>query len=86
MHGSHGGYYYIRIPGPQVLGYFLQMVPEDTTEKYKPTLDDNGKNKVLEAFQVYNNAPELLNSAEKLIENQKIKEIALSRDAESAND
>ncbi|MEO1432758.1 MAG: hypothetical protein AAFV71_27570 [Cyanobacteria bacterium J06633_8] len=36
-HGQQGNHYYIRVPGPQILGYTLQLVPEDNTE-LKPSL------------------------------------------------
>ncbi|WP_016951285.1 hypothetical protein [Anabaena sp. PCC 7108] len=60
FHGVHGGYYYIRIPGPQVLGYFLQLVPQDNSVPYKPTFTDNGDSPVIQAFQLYNHAKELM--------------------------
>jgi hypothetical protein len=63
MHGAHGEYYYIRIPGPQVIGYFLQMVPKDNTEVYQPEISPDGKSVILDAFQLYNTAPELLKAA-----------------------
>lgn len=63
MHGSHGEYYYIRIPGPQVIGYFLQMVSKDDADKFTPEIKDDGKSAILEAFQLYNTAPELLKAA-----------------------
>ncbi|GGY23322.1 hypothetical protein [Paludibacterium paludis] len=34
-HGSQGGCYYIRIPGPQVIGWFLQLTPPDDAQPYK---------------------------------------------------
>ncbi len=34
--GSRNQYIYIRIPGPQILGWFQQMVPADQSEKYAP--------------------------------------------------
>lgn len=36
-HGQQGNHYYIRMPGPQILGYTLQFVPPDNTE-LKPSL------------------------------------------------
>ena len=60
MHGAHGEYYYIRIPGPQVIGYFLQMVPEDKTAIYTPLLSKDGKNEVLEALKLFNSAPDAI--------------------------
>lgn len=70
MHGSHGEYYYIRIPGPQILGYFLQMVPKDNAERYVPTTDPSGKNPILEALKLYDAAPELLKSASTLLKDR----------------
>lgn len=67
MHGSHGEYYYIRIPGPQVIGYFLQMVPQDNAQVYEPGTDPDGKNPIIEAFQLYNCAHELLRSSDSVL-------------------
>jgi hypothetical protein len=67
MHGAHGEYYYIRIPGPQILGYFLQMLPEDNAVMYKPATSADGKNEVLEAFKLYDRAPELLKASGELL-------------------
>jgi len=68
MHGSHGEYYYIRIPGPQILGYFLQMLPKDNAEMYKPTTSSDGKNEILEAFKLYDSAPaELLKASSEIM-------------------
>jgi len=67
MHGAQGEYYYIRIPGPQILGYFLQMLPKDNAEMYKPTTSADGKNEILEAFKLYDNAPELLKTSGELL-------------------
>ena len=58
-HGAHGEYYYIRIPGPQIIGYFLQLVPQDNSEPYKPTFTDKGDSPVIEAFKLYHQATEL---------------------------
>ncbi|MFZ2726343.1 MAG: hypothetical protein WAX77_08845 [Methylococcaceae bacterium] len=55
LHGAHGEYYYIRIPGPQVLGYFLQFVPKDNTAPYVPLTDASGNSPVLDAFHLYDN-------------------------------
>lgn len=71
MHGAHGEYYYIRIPGPQVIGYFLQMVPQDNAEIYKPCTDPSGKNPIIEAFQLYDAAPELLKAADSILKDHK---------------
>ncbi len=67
MHGSHEEYYYIRIPGPQVIGYFLQMVPQDNAPLYEPCTDPQGKNPIIEAFKLYDNAPELLRSSDSIL-------------------
>ena len=60
FHGAHGEYYYIRIPGPQVLGYFLQLVPQDNSVPYKPTFTDKGESPVIQAFKLYNHAKEFM--------------------------
>ena len=65
MHGSHGEYYYIRIPGPQILGYFLQMVSKDYTELYEPI--ENGKTSFMEALELYNDATTLLKSSSEIL-------------------
>jgi hypothetical protein len=70
MHGSHGEYYYIRIPGPQVIGYFLQMVPEDKTEIYAPSTDSDGKNPIIDALKLYDNARELLQTSDTVLNNK----------------
>lgn len=72
MHGSHGEYYYIRIPGPQILGYFLQMVPQDNADRYVPSTDPNGKNPIIDAFKLYDAAPELLKSASTLLKDRAV--------------
>ena len=38
-HGEHAGYYYVRIPGPQILGWFLQLTPNDNATKYEALED-----------------------------------------------
>jgi hypothetical protein len=48
--GNTENYFYIRIPGPQILGWFLEFTPTDNTSPYKqldPTLYDNEINSVL---------------------------------------
>lgn len=67
MHGSHGEYYYIKIPGPQVIGYFIQPVPEDTAEMYTPNIDPDGKTAIIEALELYNRGPELLNASDLIL-------------------
>ena len=34
--GARNNFIYIRIPGPQILGWFQQLVPTDASEKYEP--------------------------------------------------
>jgi hypothetical protein len=34
-HGSHGEYTYIRIPGPQIIGWMLQLTPSDNSSPYE---------------------------------------------------
>lgn len=65
-HGQHGEYYYIRIPGPQVIGYFLQFMPADNSEPFVPLMDgkDGKVSPVIEAFQLFDKAPELIKEAE----------------------
>jgi hypothetical protein len=59
FHGEVSGYYYIRIPGPQIIGYFLQLVPQDNSVTYKPTKTDKGDSPVIQALELYNNAREV---------------------------
>jgi hypothetical protein len=33
--GSTSNYFYIRIPGPQIIGWFLEFTPADSTSPYK---------------------------------------------------
>ena len=42
FHGKHGDYFYIKIPGPQILGYFLEFLPEDQAEPYRPLFNRDG--------------------------------------------
>jgi hypothetical protein len=67
FHGHQGEFYYIRIPGPQVIGYFLQFVSQDNSTPYKPTFTDKNDSPIIKAFQLYDQASVLLNSADKLI-------------------
>lgn len=67
MSGSHGEHFYIKIPGPQVIGYFLQMVPKDTTGLYEPVVQSDGTNEVLEAFRLYNTAQQKINEASDIV-------------------
>jgi len=58
----------IRIPGPQILGYFLQMLPKDNAEMYKPTTSSDGIKWNLEAFKLYDGAPaELLKASSEIM-------------------
>lgn len=61
-HGAHGEHYYIRIPGPQIIGYFLQLVPKDNSEAYQPNFNKDGTSDVIEAFQLYTQAKQLMQS------------------------
>jgi hypothetical protein len=70
FHGSHGEYYYIRIPGPQVIGYFLQFVPKDNSTPYEPTFTDKGDSPVIKALQLYDRAHALLGSSDNLLLNR----------------
>ncbi|HEY9058904.1 MAG TPA: hypothetical protein VIO64_00140 [Pseudobacteroides sp.] len=40
-HGYHADHYYIRIPGPQILGWFVQLTPKDNASPYS-SLDKSG--------------------------------------------
>jgi len=66
FHGSHGEYYYIRIPGPQVIGYFLQFVPQDNSVPYIPLTTASGSSPVLDAFHLFDNAHNLIRASDRL--------------------
>jgi hypothetical protein len=55
MHGAYDDYYYIRIPGPQVIGYFMQFVAKDESVPYKALLNASGESPIVEAFEMFDN-------------------------------
>ncbi|MEH2456595.1 hypothetical protein [Nostoc sp.] len=65
FHGATENAYYIRIPGPQVIGYLLQFTPKDNSFPYSPatTLADGKESDVIAAFNLYKN-PNRLNKAD----------------------
>ncbi|HAS42659.1 MAG TPA: hypothetical protein DCS93_19420 [Microscillaceae bacterium] len=80
MHGSQGEYYYIRIPGPQIIGYFLQFVSKDETEEYQP-IAKGDKNEVIEALKEFN--IDLLESSEQILSQVKEGLVVSTNDDES---
>jgi hypothetical protein len=40
--GTHGESFYIRIPGPQIIGWYLQFTPEDKSVLYSQQSNDKG--------------------------------------------
>ncbi len=62
FHGQKGEYFYIKIPGPQILGYFLQFVPEDNAAPYQPMWQDGKESAAAEAFRMFDelNKPKAL--------------------------
>lgn len=42
--GERNNFIYIRIPGPQILGWFQQLVPLDVSEKYEPLKENPYEN------------------------------------------
>lgn len=55
MSGSEGDYFYIKVPGPQILGYYLQMVPSDqNVSPYEPIIKEDGSNEIMEALNGFN--------------------------------
>lgn len=55
MSGSEGEYFYIKVPGPQVLGYYLQMVPSDKdVSPYEPIIKEDGSNEIMDALNGFN--------------------------------
>jgi hypothetical protein len=67
FHGSHGEYYYIRVPGPQVIGYFLQFVPQDNSVPYTPLITASGSSPVIDAFHLFDNAHQLIGESDRLL-------------------
>jgi len=67
FHGSHGEYYYIRVPGPQVIGYFLQFVPQDNSVPYTPLITSSGSSPVIDAFNLFDNAHQLIGESDRLL-------------------
>jgi signal transduction histidine kinase len=67
-HGAHGEYYYIRIPGPQIIGYFLQLVPQDNSELYDPEKIKDSQ-AVIEALKLYHQTTNMKNLV--MLETQK---------------
>lgn len=53
FHGHQGQHYYIRIPGPQILGYTLQLLDKDNTELKPSFRDDDDKLTFIEALQEF---------------------------------
>lgn len=43
FHGYHNNAYYVRIPGPQILGWFQNFTPKDNATKYEALTDDQLK-------------------------------------------
>ncbi|NHB59551.1 hypothetical protein G9F32_16265 [Acinetobacter sp. 194] len=54
MHGSDKQYFYIKIPGPQILGYYLQIVPEDKFANYNKDPNSAVSDDVLSALKAFN--------------------------------
>lgn len=76
-HGESHGNYYLRIPGPQILGYFLQFVPKDLSKKYEPMYTDGKDNEFVKALQFFDksmNIAKLRAGAESSVEAGKIEE------------
>lgn len=61
FHGHQDGHFYIRIPGPQVIGHFLQLTPLDNTELYdnKDIEKENHTAAMIEALDLFTMAKEL---------------------------
>ncbi|MEM9450330.1 MAG: hypothetical protein AAGA75_17585 [Cyanobacteria bacterium P01_E01_bin.6] len=60
MHGSTSDGYYIRIPGPQVLGYYLQFVSADNSLTFSPettAVKSDGESEIIKAFDMYRDEP-----------------------------
>ena len=55
--GSSANYFYIRIPGPQILGWFLELTPADNASPYRE-LDPNLYSDALEALAPKEPIPE----------------------------
>ena len=59
FHGQKNDAYYIRIPGPQVIGYFLQLVPKDNSVPYEPMFEEGKESPVVEALQLFETVEKL---------------------------
>ncbi len=57
--GQQGDYFYIRIPGPQILGYYLQFVPPDKAMPYEAIFQEEKDTEVEKALAAYDFPPQL---------------------------
>ena len=62
FHGQQGDYFYIRIPGPQILGYYLQFVAPDNAQPYEPIYDETSS-EVERALTAYDQPVQLPQTA-----------------------
>lgn len=63
--GQQGDYFYIRIPGPQILGYYLQFVPPDKAMPYEAIFQEEKDTEVEKALAAYDFPPQLPSSGAK---------------------
>ncbi len=52
-HGQHGQHYYIRVPGPQILGYVLELVDKDQADPYKPSFQNGQDSPFVDALRYF---------------------------------
>ena len=57
--GQQGDYFYIRIPGPQILGYYLQFVPPDKAKPYEAIFAEDSNTEIGQALAAYYSPPQL---------------------------
>lgn len=57
--GQRGDYFYIRIPGPQILGYYLQFVPPDKAKPYEAIFEEGKDTEIKKALAAYDSPPQL---------------------------
>jgi hypothetical protein len=57
-HGGTSDFYVIRIPGPQVLGWFQEFVSVDNSRVYQPLFDRERKSEAWDILKSYSTPPE----------------------------
>jgi len=50
-----------------VIGYFLQFVPQDNSVPYTPLITSSGSSPVIDAFNLFDNAHQLIGESDRLL-------------------